>query len=172
VSRSPQTPVSIAFPTPHGRCTLRLLYWSKRALTGCVALWAGLIVVYVTLGLAGQEVFRPPYNVLILLIVATATAGSASAWLAAHVVNRLTAHLGTHQEQISEQMDVRDGRLYFEMARIRGEVAQLRELIEQTADLSRPALALVGSAAYDDGYADGLARLPARDAKVLPIERH
>ena len=60
------------------------------------------------------------------------------------------------------------GRLYFELARMRGEVAQLREFIEKTEDLSRPVLAVVGSA-YDDGYADGLARQPMREAKVLPM---
>lgn len=138
---------------------MRFLYWSKRALITCVIVWAGLILVYTTLGLARIEVLPAPYNVMLMLLVATATAGAGACWLTGLIV----AHLAVGRDESS----ARDGRMYFELSRIRGEVAQLRDLIEQTADLARP-LALVGDA-WDSGYVAGLAREPMRDAKVIPI---
>lgn len=139
-----------------------LATWSLRVLIIAAGTWLVLGTAYVAR--PSHPLLPSPLNVLLFVVLASLTTGALGCLLTARILDHLTGH--------SVKLEARDGRLYFELARVRGELAQLREVIEQTMDLSRPALALVGSAAYDDGYADGLARLPARDAKVLPIERH
>lgn len=138
---------------------MHLLFWSKRAVIGCLALWGVLVTIYLVLGAVRHEALPPPYNLLIMLLLSTATAGSGAAWF--------TGRLEAQSDRILATQETRDGRLYFEMARMRGEVAQLRDLIEKTADLTRP-LALAG-ADYDNGFADGLARSPMKEAKILPM---
>jgi hypothetical protein len=121
---------------------VRLLHWSKRALIASIVVWAGLVLVYTTLGFAQIEVLRAPYNVMLMLLVATVTGGAGACLLTGIILAHLAA--------AKEESGARDGRLYFEMARIRGEVSQLRDLIESTMDLRRqPALALVGTAAVE-----------------------
>ena len=144
---------------------MNMLFWSRRAAIGCAAGWCVMVTIYVVLGAVGHEVLPPPFNGLIMVTLSTATIGSLAILLAAQILARLEAD-GVERRGMVEAVEARDGRLHYEMARMRGEVAQLRERIERTEDLSRPALALVGEA-YDSGYADGLAREPM--AKVLQI---
>jgi len=143
---------------------LDMQYWSKRVVIGCLATWGVMVTIYTVLGTVEHEVLPPPYNGLIMVTLSTGTLASLAVWLAARILARLDAD-GEQRRAMAEAIEVRDGRLYFEIARMRGEVAQLRELVEQTVDLTR--VRAVGD--YDTGYADGLARQPMREAKVLPM---
>lgn len=140
---------------------MRLQDWSKRTLIGATALWIGLILIYVTLGFAGRDVLPAPYNLLVMLTITLAIVGSGGAWLAQSLADRAAA--------AADAADVREGRIYYAIASMSKEAARLRQAIEDfpTIDLSRYPAAVGG---YDEGFADGLARTPMREAaKVIPM---
>lgn len=146
----------------------------RLAITLCAGAWAVLLTSYVMLALTSHEPLPPPYNVLIFILVATVTAVVVAWWHVDHVNRRLDAvaeaatRAATLVEEVDERVDRRDGRLFFAITSTGKELALLRMAIEEfpTIELSRRPVAV----GYDAGYADGLARRPMRDAKVIPLE--
>lgn len=140
--------------------------WSQRVLIISTGAWLLLGTVY--FARPSHPLLPSPLNVFLFIALASVSTGSLATWFASKILGHLNGQSAV-LDRMAEALEVRDGRLYFELARTRGEVARLRELVEQTTDLTRP-LALVGSAsAYDEGFADGLARQPMREAKVIQM---
>lgn len=121
-----------------------LAAWSLRVFIITAGAWLILGTVY--FARPSHPLLPAPLNVLLFVALASLATGALAAWFACRILEHLTGQ-NAKLEAVADAMEARDGRLYFELARVRGEVTQLRDLIEQTMDLGRrPALAVVGAA--------------------------
>lgn len=179
-----------------------MIVWSRRALVACSGLWFAVVAIYVVLGLIHHGVLPSPYNLLLMLLLAVLTLGSATAWLSGWVARRaledvrlVVLDAATAQELAS---DLRYTRLFGMMTIANTQISDLsQQLISvgyrldkmdaPTVPMPRLRLVAVGRASpppadqenddklpgYARGYVDGLARQPMdSDAKVIPIDRN
>lgn len=128
---------------------MSLLKWSRRVLIACVVVWASLILVYVTLGFARVGVLPQPFNLMIMLILSTATLATGAACFTARLEARLGRIEGAYITT-ADRWDERDDRLNAHLLRI---YRRLDELETPTLQLYRPRshLAVVGTAAVANG---------------------
>lgn len=147
---------------------MQLLYWSKWATIACLALWGVLITVYLVLGAVKHETLPPPYNLMIMTVLAIATVGSGGTWLLA---SRVEVRLGRIEGALlaaADRLDTEDTRFNAHLMRIS---KRLDELEAPTVQM--PRLVAVGSvrvadvSTYRQGYEDAMAAKP--DAKVIQL---
>lgn len=151
-----------------------LATWSLRVLIITAGTWLILGTVY--FARPAQPLLPSPLNVMLFIILASIAGSSLAVWLSAWTRSSITRHLDelaasttARLDQFAAEADAREGRVYYAIAAMTREAARLRQMIEDlpTADLSRPVAVAVGD--YDAGFADGLARSPMREAKVIPM---
>lgn len=120
--------------------------WSQRVFYTTTTVLVVLASVY--FARPAEPPLPNPLNEILYISLVAIALGALIMWAIAET-RAARASQGAMLQSTAEAADQRDGRLYFELARMRGEVAQLRERIEQTVDLGRrrPPLAVVGATA-------------------------